>query len=148
MLTRHERKWRKSPFDQKHSLALASYLGHLNMQATPFKSIIDCDISRDFPQYDLRGAALGIFLPPVKGNVPMMRDLRHIEVEKLSRRKRSSRPVCETDLELNEGLAQLNFTGEMAEVINDEEFFDTVFPQLSHVFCGLVDPEKVFTSYR
>lgn len=142
----HHRKnrFKKSPLDPRHQLALASYMGSLNTQSYPLKDRWSDALTEEDPE-----AAQGVWgleLEVRNGQVLKANGARQLGwVRKDARlRTKDSRPICLPDRDLNEKLTVVHFTGRDAEEMTAGEFEEEVLPRARDAVAEYVDLQPVF----
>lgn len=134
-----ERKWQRSVFDPRHQVALASYLGHINRQTFPIKE----SFAEKFPDNErMQAGVWGLFIRVHKGqpdndNVSDKREFLKSEVR---RRINDPRKIALPNIELNNQLAELHFEGNIADKISDNEFNDSIIPEIEKILGEYIDP--------
>jgi hypothetical protein len=148
-LHRHRQKgWTGSPFDPGHLLALTVYLGKINSQAHIIKQGLAEKLAIVDPE-----AALGVWnikLPVFKtqvSNRTASQDLESIR-EEASFRLSKNIPIFMPDLEINQRLAQIDFSGDDAESMRPEVFQSTVLPKASPVLRWFMNPDLAFQNFK
>lgn len=142
-LFRHKRnKWKKPLIDVRHQLSVASYLGNINAQTYPLRADWINKLG-----YDSR-IPLGLwgsFISVSNGQViePIEQDINAL-FRKAKIRSKSPLPICLPVRDLNQGLAELNFTGHDAENMSDEEFMDKIYPKAKQLLSEIIDVPKLF----
>lgn len=128
--------WKNSPDEAKHQLGLACYMGSLNEQSFQIKQTIISDKCRSQNgQYRVWGAKLKIEHGTVTPKL-------------LEDRSTHNLPFFLTDIETNQNLARIDFSGNSAESMHEEKFEETILPRVADAIGNILDPIPVFTSHR
>lgn len=144
-LSRHVRNnWAKPIIDVRHQLAMASYLGKINTQAYAIRR----DWVEQLREYDPHIDPVGIwgtFVAVSKGRV-IENPNKSTEylLQKAKFRATYRTPICLPNVDLNCALMDLNFTGDDAENMSDEEFMEEIYPRATAALNGIIDTKLVF----
>lgn len=139
-LFRHDRKgWKKSPFDSKHLLALLSYLGNLNSQTSDIKARWANIFEQEQDHLAAKGVwGLGFEVKDGKADTYDEFDPRQARDE-AHNRALTTTPICLPTRQLNEQLAALNFSGDVADSISQQAFNHDILPKVRPILGPLFD---------
>ncbi len=147
-LNRHDKyQWKRSVLSPKHQLALACYAGNLNVQSYPHKRAQFEDLEKIDPVISL--GVWGISMPVTGGRVnlePLSQERRFEQARK--RFEDDKRLICLPNLELNQSLSALEFSGDQADSMTEKEFDEQILPSVIEMFDPYFNADIVFHKHR
>lgn len=142
-LIRHRtNRWKTSPLSRRHLLALASYGGHANNQTYPIRSDWERELKPVIPDEVL--GTWGLTFSLRKGQIIQPTASLDVIQKAVVSRWKSKCPIYLPMQDVNQGLAQLNFSGNDAELMTQADLNGIVLPKAKKVIIPVIDLEKVF----
>lgn len=131
---RHKAKdWKRPMLGPRHVLALGSYVGFLNKQAFEIK---EEHANRFSQEPEIQAGIYGLLFVPISGKVsidPNKYGSDQAIVYEAKERFDEPRRILLPIFDLNEHLALLQFDGNQADQMSDNEFYDTVLPRVEPI---------------
>ncbi len=134
---RHDRRgWNKHPLSSEHQLALAIYMAGLNTKSYPIKE----DVITHLSDPSLEPGVWGTHMRVEGGKIISRGLLQRDSAERRARKRiqEDGRTICLPDRDLNNTLAAIEFDGDTADQIPEEEFRHYVLPQVQGLLGELV----------
>lgn len=142
-LIRHRtNKWKASPLSKRHLLALASYGGNANHQTYPIRSDWERDLKPVIPDEVL--GTWGLTFSLRKGQIIQPTGSLDVIQKAIVSRWKSKNPIYLPMQDVNQGLAQLNFSGSDAELMTKDDLNRTVLPKAKNILSPTINLEGVF----
>lgn len=141
-LTRRNKTWRLPQGGRRHQLHMLWYGSNMNNQTFAYRNSWSEQLEENFP--NAAKGVWGLNIPISKG-VIVKPTLPINKVKTLAENRfKSGRPIYLPDYYFNQQLAEIIFTGDMAESMPSEQINQEILPRVQTILDRIIDIDTVF----